>query len=627
MSNELRNSEETSAVEPPSAADLGKLLEQNLQLGKQCAQFSKQNAGLTAELADLKQRYLEVDQLNAWFRRQLFGKKSEKYLGFDSKSGLQLALLDLPGTVLPETVGAADTAAVEAGPPEVKDSQSPQRGTKRRPEGTVTAEGLRFSSDVPLKEEIIIDSAIEGLPSDEWEAIGYETTHKLAQQKSYFVKVLKRRKYAVTRKQQVGAIENGSPEQGEATNTLVTTELNATQAVVLAAVAPEEASAPAVAAAGALAALPLLVPGERVLVTAALPAAVLPNCLADLSFLVGLVLDKFEYHLPLHRVYLRLQEAGIEISRTNLTNWVHQLGDLLYPVWGELAKYVLRALVLTMDETPVRTRMEDSGTMKDGWFWAVYGEREFVFHFASSREHRWVAELLGDYKGVLLSDGFGAYQQHCASVEGLVQAACWSHARRMFEKAKKPELKLAAQAAAYFRDLYRFEREIREQKLVGLTKQEYRLKHSKPVVDAFFVWLAQQEQNFALLPKNPLAKAVAYASKRREALSVFLTNPEVPIDTNHLERENRKKAIGQHNWLFNWTEQGAQHMATFYSLLGSCKLNGVDPREYLTDVLTRVATVPGTKFSDLIPCIWKDKFSKAALNAQAATTSSAPRAA
>ncbi len=141
---------------------------------------------------------------------------------------------------------------------------------------------------------------------------------------------------------------------------------------------------------------------------------------------------------------------------------------------------------------------------------------------------------------------------------GITNAQCWAHSRRGIFEAKGAEPKPAAHALEQIAALYKVEQEIRERKLTGEAKRQHRLTHSKPLVDQFFKWVDAQFEKLGLLPSNPLTKALAYIRTRRTGLSVFLEDPEVAIDTNHIERALRPIPTGRKNWLFCWTEVGCQ---------------------------------------------------------------------
>ena len=130
----------------------------------------------------------------------------------------------------------------------------------------------------------------------------------------------------------------------------------------------------------------------------------------------------------------------------------------------------------------------------------------------------------------------------------------------------------------------------------------------KPVVEEFFEWLAGLQARHALLPSSPFARAAAYAMEREAGLKVFLEDPAVPLDTNHLEREIRPVAVGRRNWLFCWTEVGARHAGVVQGLLSTCRLHGIDPHTYLVDVLQRVQSHPAAAVAELTPRKWREKF-------------------
>jgi hypothetical protein len=138
----------------------------------------------------------------------------------------------------------------------------------------------------------------------------------------------------------------------------------------------------------------------------------------------------------------------------------------------------------------------------------------------------------------------------------------------------------------------------------------YRAEFAKPVVDAFFGWLTQTLTTQVLLPTNPFTQAARYALEREQALRVFLDDPDVPLDTNHLEREIRAIALGRRNWLFCWTEVGAQYVGIVQSLIASCRLQGVDPYIYFVDVLQRIDTHPAFEVHLLTPRLWKQHFAE-----------------
>jgi hypothetical protein len=156
--------------------------------------------------------------------------------------------------------------------------------------------------------------------------------------------------------------------------------------------------------------------------------------------------------------------------------------------------------------------------------------------------------------------------------------------------------------------LYAIEEQIREQGLTGEAKCALRQNQSKPKVEAFLKWIDTQFGRQGLLPSSPFTKALAYIRERREGLKVYLDDPDVPMDTNHLERALRRIPLGRKNWMFCWTELGAKHIGMMQSLLTTCRLHEIDPYDYLVDVLLRAGEHPASRVEELIPRRWKQLY-------------------
>lgn len=493
---------------------------------------------LTARTAELE-RQLE------WFKRQMFGSKSERRLGptaDDRQLYLGEALAESPSAAV-----ATDTV----------------RSYARRRSRDVFADAddesvPRFDPSVPVVEIRVPNPEIDTLPPESYDVIDEKVTYRLAQQSGPYV--------------------------------------------LLRYVRPVVKLKPS----GTFSCPPA-------------PAAVLEKSFADVSLLAGILIDKFLFHLPLYRQHQRLMASGIHFSRSTLTQWVHRTVALLEPIYDALWQSVLSSAVLVMDETPIKAgRLKraghNPGKMKTGYFWAVYGDQhEVVFPYSPSRAHAVVQELLGAFAGVLVSDGYEAYDRFAAQVASVVHAQCWSHVRRYFVESEGVEPALSEKALEMIRTLYSHEATIRDQELEGSAKLEYHAQWSKPVVDGFFAWLGQVSLQHILLPTSPFTKAVSYALERERGLRVFLENPDVPVDTNELEREIRPIAVGRRNWLFCWTEVGAKYVGIVQSLLGTCRLQGVDPYTYLVDVLQRIESHPASEVHLLTPRLWKEHFASSPL--------------
>jgi len=423
-----------------------------------------------------------------------------------------------------------------------------QRRKKNR-DGAMTDTGLRFSDDVPRAVFVLKDPEMEALPESEREIVSEKVSYRLAQRPGSFM-VLEYRRVVYKRI------------------------------------------------------------GDNKMITTPAPAGVLDKCAADVSLLAGMLIDKFSYHLPLYRQHQRLQQAGIQLSRSTLTNWTSRAIALLAPIVEAQNRHILQSRVLAMDETPIKAGKQSKGKMRQAYLWPVYGDQdEMVFHYTSSRAHRHVVELLGDYQGTLLSDGYEAYAAYARQNHAVTHAQCWSHTRRKFEQAKDSD-PACDEALALIGVLYRHEQQIRDQALKGEAKLRYRTQHSEPIVNRFWQWCEDQCHRSDLLPSHPLSKALHYARTRDRNLRVFLGDPDVPIDTNHLERGLRPIPMGKKNWMFCWTEIGAKQVGIIQSLLVTCKLQTVDPYTYLVDVLQRISTHPASRAIELTPREWKHRFAE-----------------
>lgn len=345
--------------------------------------------------------------------------------------------------------------------------------------------------------------------------------------------------------------------------------------------------------------------------SASAPSNVIEGSRADVSFVAGLLVDKFAYHLPLYRQHQRLRASGIEVSRPWLTQLVHGAGGLLEPIHGAQLDSIRESRVKAMDETPIKAGQAGPGKMKAAYFWPVYGERdELSFLYFPSREAKHVKQALGvspPQGAVLLTDGYSAYRQYAQAL-GITHAQCWAHTRRHFIEAHDIEPERAAHALDSIQALYAVEEQIRESQLTGEGKRAYRLEHAQPLVSSLFEWIRAQFDAHELLPSSPLTKALAYAREREAGLKVYLEDPGVAIDTNHLERALRPIPMGRRNWLFCWTEIGAKYVGIVQSLLATCRLHQIDPYEYLIDVLQRVGQHPAAQVAQLTPRLWKQHF-------------------
>ena len=346
----------------------------------------------------------------------------------------------------------------------------------------------------------------------------------------------------------------------------------------------------------------------RVVTTPAAPN-VLERSFADVTFLAGMIVDKLAWHLPLYRQHQRLAAAGITVSRQSLTNLCGRAIELLRPIWQAQLDHVLTSRVLALDETSIKAGvLAEKHTMKKAYFWPIYGEEhELVFPYTPHKSYSEMMKLLGGWQGTLISDGAKVYDLIAERVKGVRHANCWAHTRRKFEAAKEASPRESAAALELIGVLYEVEREIRARRLTGAGKRDYRQEHALPAYRRFCDWCEEQTMR-GWSRVEPMAEALRYVRNRGGSLEVYLGDPDVPIDTNHLEAGLRPIPMGRKNWLFCWTELGAEHIGIAQSLIATCRLHDVQPYAYLVDVLQRVALHPASDVIALTPRVWKQRF-------------------
>lgn len=314
---------------------------------------------------DLIGKIVALERENAWFRKQLFGRKSERRL-LQAEPSKQIPL--------------GDDFTAEPPPPADETVRAYQRKRTTLPELSEDETPVRFDPSVPVETIAVPDPRLTGLlEGKDYEVLREAVTERLAQRPGSYV-VLRYVRKVVKLK------DDGVPS-----------------------------SPPA-------------------------PPAVIDRSVADVSFIAGLLVDKFTYHLPLYRQHQRLQAAGIKLSRQTLTNLVARGVSLLEPVYYAQHSSVLLSEVLAMDETPIKAGQKSPGKLNQGYYWALYGDKDEVsFEYSPTRAFSVVREILGSFCGVLIADGYGAYDRYAQEEKDVVLAQCWAHTRRNFVEAEGAE--------------------------------------------------------------------------------------------------------------------------------------------------------------------------------------------
>lgn len=484
---------------------------------------------LESENRQLRDDMVSLQEQLAWFKRQIFGKRSERVvkdlnsnqLMFDGFENLQASKEEKKKTVASHT----------------------RRKPNRNGQDKIT-----LPSDLPVKTTILDIPDEDKVCKETGEAlvqIGVEVSHKLAHEPgSYYVKEIVRPKYVVPSREEAGVI------------------------------------------------------------TAALPDSLLPKCRADESLLAEIITKKFADHLPLYRIEEILKREGIKISRKLLSQWVIRAAMALKPLYNKMLERVLGCKNIFIDETPVK--LLDIGKCKQAYLWVVVGGCEAnpayrIYEFRENRCHDNVLEILKDYRGGLHSDKYAAYEK-LAERKIVTWYPCWSHIRRKFFEAEAGDPQFRKWVLRKIRYLFMLERvawaRSPEERL------KIRLEKEVPIIDELIKEIKAKLVDGKILPKSKLRQAIGYFCGLIPYLKNYTKDPFARLDNNVAERAVRPLAIGRKNWLFFGSSDGGEAGAILFSLVQTCRGLGINPREYLEDVMRRIMSHNSQKLHELLPDEW-----------------------
>jgi transposase len=343
-----------------------------------------------------------------------------------------------------------------------------------------------------------------------------------------------------------------------------------------------------------------------VIVQAPAPSRPIERGIAGPALLAHVLTSKYCDHLPLHRQNAIYARQGVDLEDSTLADWVGASSRLVQPLVEALRRYVLGGNKLHADDTPVPVLAPGNGKTKTGRLWTyVRDDRPsgdtaapaVWFAYSPDRKGEHPQQHLRDFSGTLQADAYAGFNQLYEN--GRIQeAACWAHVRRKFyelmEAHKSP---IATEAVERIAALYAIENEIRGR--APDERRQLRQARSRPLLDAMHDWL---ESSLAKLSKkSDTSAAIRYALTLWDALLRFCDDGRIEIDNNAAERSLRCVAIGRKNYLFAGSDRGGERAATFYSLIGTAKLNGLDPEAYLRELLMRIADHPVNRIAELLP--------------------------
>jgi len=343
-------------------------------------------------------------------------------------------------------------------------------------------------------------------------------------------------------------------------------------------------------------------------VQAKMPATAISKTIADNSLLAQVVVDKYIDHLPLNRQQSRYKRvSSVVLPISTLGDWVKLVAEAIEPLGDALLRVMLRHKYWQGDETTIKVL--DSEVKKDthtGYYWVyMTGDGRLIFYdYHRNRDGPAASHIIQKLKGHLQTDGYSVYES--VAGEDLILLCCLAHARRKFFDTQGNDKARSEYVLAEIQKLYKIEQECREQHLSEDQIKEKRGKEAMPILEKLGQWMKKEYEQ--LRPKSLIAQALAYSIKRWDKLSLYATTGFLQIDNNTIERNMKNLGVGRKNYMFCGSHEAAKRAGILYSLLVTCKLNEVNPYEWLKDILGYdLQGYPVNKLEELLPHNWKKR--------------------
>lgn len=324
---------------------------------------------------------------------------------------------------------------------------------------------------------------------------------------------------------------------------------------------------------------------------AAMPALLLPKSIATPELVAHIIISKYCDHLPLYRQEAIWERMEVDMPRSSLCGWILKTAELCEPLVRLFRKNIIAHDYAQVDETTIQVLNEigrDNQTKSYMWVYRGGGDKPcIVYDYQETRGGYHAQQFLAGFKGYLQSDAFSGYNFALNDVN-IISVGCHAHARRPFAELVKSNKTsgLAPDALKFYRKLYAIEKEARDNQLTAEVRYRLRLEKSVPVLETFKKWLDHH------LPKTSeqgaIGKAIRYCLSHWKELNSYLQDGRIEIDNNLIENAIRPFALGRKNWLFNGSPTGAKAGAIFFSLIETCKANGIEPYRYLCAMLNHI---------------------------------------
>jgi len=341
-----------------------------------------------------------------------------------------------------------------------------------------------------------------------------------------------------------------------------------------------------------------------VVVAAPKPERAFVGSIASPSVVAHIIEEKYVMGVPLYRQEKQWARRGVNLSRQNMANWViHAADNWFEPIYNRMKECLLEENIIHADETGLQVLQEPGKKAESkSYMWLYrsgrYGPGAVLYEYQPSRAAEHPIRFLSGFSGYLISDGYAAYGR----LPDVTNAGCWAHARRKSDEAikaaggkgKNPKAK---EGLNFCGKLYGIEKELAD--VLPEKRHEERLLHSKPVLEAFLVWLKETKE--ISLPQSHLGKAIDYCLKQWESLNTFLSDGHLEIDNNRAERSIRPFVMARKNFMFCNTPKGAKSSAITFSLIESAKENGLNPYEYLKHLLEELPNASTKEMDKFLP--------------------------
>lgn len=365
---------------------------------------------------------------------------------------------------------------------------------------------------------------------------------------------------------------------------------------------------------------------------AALPPSLQERCIATPGLIAEVIDNRFVSHLPYYRQSEIFARMGVHLHRKTLCDWTLLAADWLAIIYRQIQTEHWRAHYRQIDETPIRYIQPGNGKTKTGYLWTSHiPGGSILYHWHPGRDTEGMNGLFAPAQNnqpinpktllllhIIQCDGYSVYPSWARDKPWVKLMGCHSHLRRKFFEASEQSPHLIAWILRQLAHLYHIEKRLRENRAGPALRQAVRAAESSPIHERLKKLIDRLAQRRSILPKSQLGKALSYAINQWRHLQTYLSDGRVEICNNLVENAIRPTKLGAKNWLFIGREEAGQKCAILYTIVENCRRLGINPKEYLTDVLTRLPSMLAKDAAELTPAQWQKERSRKPTKSQVA---------